>query len=70
MLRTGTNFKWRPPKTPNSSLEFGVFGGRLESLSPATLDVLSQSATALGSLRDAQGALDAQGVYILFEQKR
>jgi len=38
--------------------------GILESLSPATLDLLSQSATALGSMRDAQGALDAQGIYV------
>jgi hypothetical protein len=33
-------------------------------LSPATLDLLAQSATALGSLRDAQGALDAQGIHV------
>jgi len=38
--------------------------GISECLSPATVDLLAQSATALGSFRDAQCALDAQGIHV------
>jgi hypothetical protein len=41
-----------------------AFLGISECLSPATLDLLAHSATSLGSLRDAQGALDAQGIHV------
>jgi hypothetical protein len=40
------------------------FLGICENLSPATVNLLAYSATALGSLRDAQSALDAQGMYV------
>jgi hypothetical protein len=39
-----------------------VLFGISERISPATLDLLAKSAAALGSLRDAQGALADQGI--------
>jgi hypothetical protein len=41
-----------------------VLFGVSERLSPATLDLLAKSAAALGSLRDAQGALADQGIAV------
>jgi hypothetical protein len=41
-----------------------AFLGISEGLSPATVGLLAHSVTALGSLRDAQGALDAQGIHV------
>ena len=41
-----------------------VLLGITERLSPATLDLLAKSAAALGSMRDAQTALDDQGIHV------
>jgi len=38
--------------------------GISERLSPGTLDLLAKSAAALGSMRDAQGALADQGIHV------